>query len=113
MAGQRSIFDTICKMRGRSWNMNTAMTQNTPGRRADLNPFTVGMILEATAAAPQDIKAVRERMRATEREADAEYGCVDWYQYHDPADEDKVRQAFCAAQAVMDQYTGGAGLKSE
>lgn len=90
--------------------MNVAIAQKTTGRWADLNPFNVGVCVEWPLQVRKADRGDRDNDSPC---ADAEYGCVDWYQYHDPADEDKTRQALCAAQVALDQYTAGAGLKTE
>jgi hypothetical protein len=70
--------------------MNAAIRQNTPGRRADLNPWNVS----ATAEAPQTLLQLGNAARGIGRkdgpEASAEFGCVDWYLYHDQEGEDKT-----------------------
>lgn len=63
--------------------MNPAIPQTTPGRNADLNPFNGSVTVEVPQASDADSGSAR----MVKREARAEYGCVDWYQYQ--ADEDK------------------------
>jgi hypothetical protein len=63
--------------------MNATMLQKTPERRAHLNPSDVRV-----AAPAQARNAHRCGARQTRPEADAEFGCVDWYQYQ--ADEEKL-----------------------
>jgi hypothetical protein len=68
--------------------MNASMPQKSPGRLADLNPFDIRVSIEATGTPPR----VSERDARKERAgAGREYGCVDWFQYHLQADEDKTR----------------------
>jgi hypothetical protein len=62
------------------------MPQISRARVAGLNPVDFGKSVEAPKALP----------RVTKREARKEwaavdYGCVDWYQYHDHAKEDKIK----------------------
>lgn len=68
--------------------MKAAMWQRSPGRLADLNPFDVSAPVEASQA-PMLVGTGRRGLPRKERtEADAEYGCVDWYRYGDRADKD-------------------------
>jgi hypothetical protein len=75
--------------------MNAVMPHKTPGRLADLNPFNVAV---SAAAPPQIRKAGRCDAGENSLQVALEYGCVDWYQYHDPAHEEghALRSGQCA-----------------
>jgi hypothetical protein len=64
-----------------------AMPHKTPGRLADLSPFNV---VVSAAAPSQTQKVGRRDAGENSLQAAAEYGCVDWYQYQAPADEEKT-----------------------
>lgn len=67
--------------------MNPSLPQKSLGRMADLNPFG----LRVNIKAPNTPARVTKRDARKERaEAQVDYGCVDWFQYHAEADEDKT-----------------------
>ena len=66
--------------------MNAAMPQKP--RRADLNPFDIAMAVAAPPALPMVGYAGCCNAPHGRPEVAAEYGCVDWYKYPNPADED-------------------------
>jgi hypothetical protein len=66
--------------------MDAAISQKSPARLAELDPFVVTGVVETPQAQPRGKAA---RGRCDDRTyADAEYGCVDWYQYRDQADDE-------------------------
>jgi len=69
--------------------MNVAIAQQSPPRLAELDPFNVGGTVEAPLV-HQLGKAAYGSPRGGRMYADAEYGCVDWYQYRDPANAEKT-----------------------
>jgi hypothetical protein len=67
--------------------MNASMPQKSLGRPAGLNPFDIRVSIEASETPPR----VSERDARKERaEAEIEYGCVDWFQYHVETDQGKT-----------------------
>jgi hypothetical protein len=67
--------------------MNASMPQKSLGRLADLNPFDIRVSI-ASETPPRVTKRDARKERA---DAETEYGCVDWFQYHLQADEDETR----------------------
>jgi hypothetical protein len=68
--------------------MNASLSPKSPGRLADLNPFDFSVNIKAPDMPPRVIKPAARKKRAV---AQAEHGCVDWFQYYAEAGEDKAR----------------------
>jgi hypothetical protein len=60
------------------------------GRLAKLNPCDVKVVLESTKPAPCKPAAPWTAPLSDSVEVDAQFGCVDWYQYHHEAQETHV-----------------------
>jgi len=57
-----------------------ATQHKSPGRLGDLNPFDIKVTPEPQTSPPVR-KAVDREIPRGAAKTDAEYGCVDWYQY--------------------------------
>lgn len=69
--------------------MNACKSNTSHGRLADLNPFDIRVAVETKAAPCKRTVAGREKL-ADDIESDAQFGCVDWYQYPGQREETPV-----------------------
>jgi hypothetical protein len=58
-----------------------ATQHKSPGRLADPSPFGIKVTLEPPKPSPPARKAVDREIPRGAARTDADYGCVDWYQY--------------------------------
>jgi hypothetical protein len=73
--------------------MNVASPPRSVGRRAELGPFD----LRVTATKSRASSTARE----ARAQADLEFGCVDWFQYHIRDARKQIEAPKRAAAAVM------------
>lgn len=64
--------------------MRAPMPRKSQGRPAEFSPFQVRVGVEVPQPRPQVGESGRRNAGDNTRRADPEYGCVDWYPYHDP-----------------------------